>query len=129
MRPYGGRMDDRLIEAACKIEGCEVADLLYSRVREDGRVVLVIGPAGRKRVVDIPSDDISEQPPVTTVVEALEPPTFTELLPRRLLVILAEHGLEDPERLQGMSNSELEAVPGIGRAAVKEIREALERLG
>jgi hypothetical protein len=125
--------DDKLIEAACKIEDCRVADLLYSRVREDGRVVLIIGPAGRKRVVDIAAgdisaDDMSEEPPVTTA-DVGPGPVFAELVPKRLLVILAKHGLDNPEVLREMSNSELEALPGIGRAAVKQIRGVLDQLG
>jgi hypothetical protein len=123
-------MVDKLIEAACAIEGCTVADLLYSRVRDDGLVVLIIGPAGRKRVVEVPGAGDVEEPPVTTVLDEVgPPPTFTELVPQRLLLILREHGLDDAEVVKGMSNKELEALPGIGRAAVRQIRGVLQQLG
>lgn len=61
--------DDR-VKAACKFVGCKVTDLLKSRLTEDS-VVLIVGP-GYKYIV--PFSDLGAPPPVTTQVEAEEPP-------------------------------------------------------
>jgi DNA-directed RNA polymerase alpha subunit len=116
-------MDKRIV-AACKIEGCREDDLLYSRVREDGTVCLVIEP-GRKVIVELPAAIESEPPPEMTVIN--EPkPTFAKVIGVRVRLILEDEGLLDAAKLRQMSDEELEAIEGIGSKSVQQIREALD---
>jgi hypothetical protein len=118
--------EDRLLKAACKIEDCKRKDLLASRVT-DKEVILIVGPVGFKRrypVADLMPENYED------VAEDSEPPaTFEGLVGPRIWGILVEAKLTDPAALGEKTNTALEDVPGLGRASVKEIREALDQLG
>jgi hypothetical protein len=118
--------EERLLKAACKIEGCKPGDLLASRVT-DREVILIVGPTGFKRrypVADLRPENYED------VAEDSEPPTtFEGLVGGRIWALLVEADLADPAALGEMTNTDLEGVPGLGRASVKEIREALDQLG
>lgn len=120
-------MTDRRIVAACAIEGCTLEDLLYSRVREDGTVCLVISP-GRKRIVELPATVEAAPPPKTTVMSGPRP-TFADVMPDRIRWILEREGLFNAAKLRVMSDEELEAIDGIGGKSVQRIREALGEIG
>jgi hypothetical protein len=122
-----GEGDWQKVEAACKIEGCSVGDLLRAWV-DGGQVVLIIRP-GRKRFVDVPAEflEVGEPPTDSAARGGPEPVTFEGFLSPRLFDVLEGAGLLDPDRLRGMSDEELRAVPGIGRRTVEVLREVLER--
>lgn len=69
---------DAKIKAACRFVGCQVDDLLKHRLTEDA-VVLIVGPAGKKYVVDFA--DLDAPPPVTTQVEAEKKPVKAKKAP------------------------------------------------
>lgn len=119
--------DWRRVEAACAIEGCSVGDLLRAWV-DGGQVVLIISP-GRKRSVDVPAEFLEVgEPPTDSAARGGPPPvTFEEFLSPRLFDVLEGAGLLDPDRLRGMTDEELRAVPGIGRKTVEVLRELLGR--
>jgi len=118
--------EDRLLKAACKVEGCKPKDLLAHRVTST-HVIMIVGPVGFKKIVAV--EDLGVAPAVPEA-EASEPPTtFEGLVGGRIWGILVEAGLTDPTTLRGKTNTDLEGVEGLGRASVKEIREALDRLG
>jgi hypothetical protein len=118
--------EERLLKAACKLEGCRPKDLLAHRVTST-HVIMIVGPVGFKKIVarqDLEPRDFED------VAQVSEPPaTFEGLVGGRIWAILAEADLTDPAALDEMTNTDLEGVPGLGRASVKEIREALEQLG
>jgi hypothetical protein len=117
--------EDRLLRAACKIEGCKPKDLLASRVT-DREVILIVGPVGFKK--RYPLGDLGVG--FDEIAQASEPPTtFEGLVSPRIWGILVEADLTDPTTLDEMTNTDLEGVEGLGRASVKEIREALSQLG
>jgi hypothetical protein len=120
--------EDRLLRAACKIEGCKPKDLLSHRVTST-HVIMIVGPVGFKKIVAV--EDLGVGPvSFENTVEASEPPaTFEGLVSPRIWGILVEAKLTDPEALQGKTNTDLEGVEGLGRASVREIREALDQLG
>lgn len=118
--------EDRLLKAACKLEGCKKKDLLSSRVTST-HVIMIVGPVGWKKIVAI--EDLGLAPAVPQAAASEPPTTFEGLVGGRIWAILAEADLTDPAKLDEMTNTDLEGVPGLGRASVKEIREALDRLG
>jgi len=116
--------EERLLRAACKLEGCKPKDLLAHRVTST-HVIMIVGPVGFKKIVA--RQDLTD---FEDVVQVSEPPaTFEGLVGARVWAILSDKGLTDPATLDGMTNTDLEDVEGLGRASVKEIREALDRLG
>jgi hypothetical protein len=116
--------EGRLLKAACKLEGCKVKDLLSHRVTST-HVIMIVGPVGFKKIVAL--EDLTG---FERVAEVSEPPaTFEGLVGGRIWGILVEAKLTDPAALGEMTNTDLEGVEGLGRASVKEIREALSQLG
>ena len=118
--------EERLLKAACKIEGCKPKDLLSHRVTST-HVIMIVGPVGWKKIVAI--EDLGLAPTVPVAAASEPPATFEGLVGGRIWAILVEAGLTDPAALAGMTNTDLEGVEGLGRASVREIREALDHLG
>lgn len=125
--------DRNWIGEACKAVGCKKKDLLSSRVVEgEGgevtEIVLIVGPVGYKKIV--PVGDLAAPPPVTTHVEApVQAVAFEDLVGERVYAILVKKNLADRAALEAMTNADLEAIEGLGRASVQAIRAALEQLG
>jgi hypothetical protein len=117
---------DRLLKAACKLEGCKPKDLLSHRVTST-HVIMIVGPVGFKKIVAV--EDLGLAPVVPEAQVSEPPATFEGLVGGRIWAILSEANLTDPATLGEKTNTELEGVPGLGRASVKEIREALDQLG
>lgn len=119
--------EDRLIKAACKLEGCKKKDLFKSRVTST-HVILIVGPVGFKKVVAI--EDLGLAPAVPVVAASEPPMTFEGLVGPRVWAILQREKLTDPDKLRTITNTELEdTVEGLGRASVGKLREALDQLG
>lgn len=116
------------ITAACKVVGCKEKDLLKSRLTDEA-VVLIVGPVGYKHIVPFEDLDLGP-PPVAAKVEAPQAPmTFEGLLPKGVWAILEREDLTDPQVVRVTSTRSLEAIPGLGRAAIRKIREAVDKLG
>lgn len=110
-----------LVRAACDKVKANPVRLLDCMVGSD-RVVIVIS-TGQKYVFPL------SELPVVDSLGGVPPVTFEGLLAPRVVVILQEADLLDPEVLQKKTDDELEATPGIGPRTVKLLREALEAYG
>jgi len=125
-------MREDINELAALLAGCEVADLLSVRLREDG--LSVVWGIGWKKVfplADLPAARLEAQRAQMVESPAIEisPTNDTDglqtLFPERLVKVLVRAGFASPASIQAATDEELRAVGGIGPRTLKDIRELL----